>query len=123
MDISEMIGRVKAHPHYQRVGMILSHNGVVRGTSRDGKPVRELNIRVDRDRLTEIISEMKRRPGIVEILAEVREGKLSVGEDVMIVVVAGDFRENVFSVLMDTVNTIKKEVTRKTEYFDKNLLP
>jgi len=38
-----------------------------------------------------------------------------VGEDVMMVVVAGDFRENVFSTLMDTVNAIKKDVTSKTE--------
>jgi molybdopterin synthase catalytic subunit len=33
----------------------------------------------------------------------------------MYVVVAGDFRENVFSALMDTVNLIKKDVTQKIE--------
>jgi molybdopterin synthase catalytic subunit len=58
---------------------------------------------------------MKKRHGIIEILVEVAEGKLQVGEDLMLVVVAGDFRENVFPVLMDTVNAIKKEVTKKTE--------
>jgi len=110
-----MIEMVKSHPEYHNAGMILCHNGVVRSTSRDGKPVTELDVRVDRNRLAEIISEMKQRPGIVEIIAEVREGKLMVGEDVMMVVVAGDFRENVFSTLMDTVNTIKKDVTSKTE--------
>jgi molybdopterin synthase catalytic subunit len=116
MDVSEIIGRIKAHPDYHKTGMILVHNGVARATSREGKPVSELDVRVDWKRLDEIIAEMKTRQGIVEILAEVREGKLKVGDDVMIVAVAGDFRENVFSALMDTVNRIKKEVTQKTEW-------
>jgi molybdopterin synthase catalytic subunit len=115
MDLSEMIKKVKAHPAYHDAGMILCHNGVVRGTSRDGKPVKELIVKVDRTRLTEIIAEMKKRPGIIEVLAEVQEGELKVGDDVMLVVVAGDFRENVFPVLMDTVNTIKDQVTKKAE--------
>jgi len=115
MDISDMIRKIKAHPEYHNAGMILCHNGVVRATSRDGKPVTELDVMVDRNRLVEIIAEIKKRPGIVEVLAEVREGKLKIGEDVMMIVVAGDFRENVFSALMDAVNTIKKDVTRKTE--------
>ena len=115
IDLKTMIEQIKQHPDYDKVGMILCHNGVVRATSRDGKPVKELTVRVDRPRLSEIVAEMKHRPGIVEVLVEVREGKLLVGEDVMYVAVAGDFRENVFAALMDTVNTIKAEVTRKTE--------
>jgi molybdopterin synthase catalytic subunit len=95
--------------------MILCHNGVVRGTSRDGKPVAELTVKADRPRLDEILREMKSRPGIIEVLAEVREGKLMVGDDVMYVVVAGDIRENVFPILEETVNTIKRDVTKKTE--------
>jgi molybdopterin synthase catalytic subunit len=115
MNISDMIGMVQSHPEYHNAGMILCHNGVVRSTSRDGKPVAELDVKVDRGRLVEIIAEMKQRTGIIDIIAEVREGKLMVGDDVMLVVVAGDFRENVFSTLMDTVNVIKKDVTSKTE--------
>ena len=71
--------------------------------------------RTDRVRLEAILSEMRKRPGIVEILAEVREGKLDVGEDVMMVVVAGDYRENCFPVLQDAVNAIKRDVTKKKE--------
>lgn len=115
MNLMHLIDRVKKHPDYERVGMILCHNGVVRGTARDGRPVRELTVKADRARLAEVLQEMKARPGIVEVLAEVREGTLRVGEDVMIVVVAGDLRENCFPVLQDTVNTIKRDVTSKTE--------
>ena len=115
MNLMEMIEHVKAHPDYSRVGMILCHNGVVRSTSRDGRAVTELTVRADRDRLREIVAELKGRPGIVEVLVEIREGRLRTGDDVMYIVVAGDFRENVFSALMDAVNRIKSDVTRKVE--------
>ena len=115
MNLMDLIGRVKEHPDYGRVGMILCHNGVVRATSRDGRSVTAMAVKADRARLTEIIAEMKKRPGIIEVLAEVREGNLRVGEDVMYVVVAGDLRENCFPVLQDAVNAIKRDVTQKTE--------
>jgi len=41
MDLTDMIKKVKSHPDYKKAGMILCHNGVVRETSRDGKPVSE----------------------------------------------------------------------------------
>jgi molybdopterin synthase catalytic subunit len=115
MELTAMMERVKAHPEYKRVGMILSHNGVVRATARDGRPVTELTVKADRQRLAEIVAEMKGRPGIIEVLVEIREGTLKVGQDVMFVVVAGDLRENCFPVLMDAVNAIKRDVTKKTE--------
>jgi molybdopterin synthase catalytic subunit len=115
MNIQEMIDKVKMHRNYPSVGMILCHNGVVRSTARDGRPVSELTVRADRQQLQQIMDDMRQRPGIVEVLVEIREGKLHQGEDIMFVVVAGDFRENVFSALMDTVNRIKADVTRKVE--------
>jgi len=115
MSLDALIAQVKQHPRYPEVGMILCHNGVVRATSRDGQPVTELTVKADRRRLAEIITAIKNRPGIVEVLAVVREGTLRVGDDVMYVVVAGDIRENVFPALQDAVNTIKRDVTKKTE--------
>jgi len=115
MNLQEMIDKVKKHPDYPKVGMILCHNGVVRSTSRDGRPVSELTVSVNRPLLQNIMDDIRQRPGIVEALAEIWEGALYPGEDVMFVVVAGDFRENVFAALMDAVNRIKTEVTRKTE--------
>lgn len=113
--IAEMIQKIKGHPRYHEAGMILCHNGVVRKTSRDGAPVEELLVRCHHERLREIVERMKKRPGILEVLAHVNEGVLHPGDDVMFVVVAGDFRENVFSCLMDGVNEIKKTVTEKKE--------
>jgi molybdopterin synthase catalytic subunit len=117
MQLTALIDRIKSHPDYARVGMILCHNGVVRGTSRDGRPVSGLTVTVDREALEDILAEQKQKPGIVDILVEVRGGSLKVGDDVMFIVVAGDLRDHVIPVLEDTLNAIKKRVTRKTEHF------
>ena len=118
MNLISLIETIKKHPHYNKVGMILCHNGVVRSTSRDGRRVSGLNIAVDHEQLHEVIEKHKKRPGIIEILIKIAEDKeLSVGDDVMLLVVAGDIRENVIKVLSEAIDDIKSTVTKKTEYF------
>ncbi len=118
MNIQTMLEQIKKHPDYHKAGMILCHNGVVRATSREGDEVTGLEITVDHDRLSRIISEQKKRPGIVEILIHINEGKLlKVGDDVMFLVVAGNIRENVIVVLTDTLNLVKSQVTSKKQFF------
>ena len=118
MNINALIDQIKQRYDYARVGMILSHNGVVRGTSRDGRPVSGLRVKVDREKLKAVVAQHKKRPGITEILVEINADKdLKVGDDVMALVVAGDVRENVLATLSDTLNAIKSTVTSKTEFF------
>ncbi|MBW1864216.1 MAG: molybdenum cofactor biosynthesis protein MoaE [Deltaproteobacteria bacterium] len=101
MDIKQLFHEIKNHPDYEKAGMILCHNGIVRSTSRDGKPVTGLT-----------------DPGIIEILVEIKENqRLSVGDDVMFLVVAGDIRENVIRTLQSALNAIKSTATQKTEFF------
>jgi len=115
MTLQEMVDAIKKRPDFDRVGMVACHNGVVRATSRDGRNVRGLEIEADRDLL-----EMNGREGIIEVAVHLIEGYRKVGEDVMFVAVAGDIREHVFPVLEETVERIKKEVTRKKEFFTEN---
>ena len=118
MNLTQLIERIKQHPDYPKVGMILCHNGVVRATSRDGRRVSGLRIVVDPEKLRQVIETHKSRAGIVEILVHINgDVDLKVGEDVMYIVVAGDIRENVISALQDTLNTIKSTVTQKTQFF------
>jgi molybdopterin synthase catalytic subunit len=118
MKIEPLIERIKSHPAYPLVGMILCHNGVVRATSRDGRRVKGLRVAVDRAALQQLIDEMKNTPGIIDIQVEIAADRdLVVGDDVMLLVVAGDIRETVIRVLSDTLNAIKTTVTHKTEFF------
>ena len=118
MILAKLLEQIKKHPDFHQAGMILCHNGVVRGTSRDGRKVSGLRVVVDHQKLNRIIDSNKKIPGILEILVHINENKdLRIGDDVMYLVVAGDVRENVISVLQDTLNEIKSTVTKKTEYF------
>lgn len=109
---------VRQHPQFDMVGMVLCHNGIVRGKSRDGRKVKKLSVSVDHRKLEQIVSEQKQRPGILDVRVEIAEDRvLSVGDDVMLLLVAGDIRENVIAVLTDTLNQIKTTVTKKTECY------
>ncbi len=120
MNITSMMEQIKQHPDYHKAGMILCHNGVVRENSREGEKVSGLTLEVNHERLDQIITEQKKREGIVEILIHINEGKdLAVGEDVMFLIVAGNIRENVIGTLTDTLNLVKSEVTKKTQFFIK----
>ena len=119
MNVSNMITKIKQLPDFHKAGMILCHNGVVRSTSRDGRKVTGLRVAVDHEKLKQVILENKDRPGIIEILIEIAEDRdLSIGDDVMVMAVAGDIRDNVIQVLEDTLNAVKKTVTTKTEYYE-----
>jgi molybdopterin synthase catalytic subunit len=118
MDINKMMQDIKSHPDFDTVGMVLCHNGVVRATSRDGCRVSGLRVAADHEKLKHILAEQKQRSGIVDIRVEIAENRdLSVGDDVMLLLVAGDIRENVIAVLSETLNLIKSTVTSKTEYY------
>ena len=117
VNVTAMVDKIKTHPGYAKVGMILCHVGIVRGTSRDGRAVSGLDLTADHEELKAVLSKQKARRGIVEILVEIAEGPLRVGDAVMALVVAGDLRDHVIPVLEDTLNAIKKDVTAKTEHF------
>lgn len=119
MKLLTLIEKVKQHPDYEKAGMILCHNGVVRSTSRDGRRVKGLTVTADRTKLQTLIAGQKQKPGIIDIqVAIATERYLSVGDDVMFLVVAGDVRENVIATLTYTLEAIKSDVTRKTEDFE-----
>jgi molybdopterin synthase catalytic subunit len=118
MDQNRLVERIKMHPDYARVGMMLTHHGVVRATSRDGRPVSGVRLEVRRDAIDEIVKTEKQHSGIVEILVEITtKTELAVGDDIMMIVVAGDFRENVLSCMTRMIDAVKQRVTAKTEHF------
>ena len=110
-----LVEKVKREVDPAAVGMIVCHNGVVRGTSRAGLPAESLEIDVDQAVWDRVLDEMRRKPGIAAIEAHLFTGRREVGDDVMLVVIAGDIRENVFPVLERTVNRLKAEAVLKKE--------
>ena len=107
--------KIKRETDPAKVGMILCHNGVVRGTSRDGEAVASLEVFADQEVWDAVLREMRTRTGIAAVEAVIFTGRRRVGEDIMLVAVAGDIRENVFPVLEMIVNRLKREAVRKVE--------
>jgi molybdopterin synthase catalytic subunit len=118
MNAADLLQSIKTHPDYPKAGMILCHNGVVRATSRDGRRVSGLTVAVDHARLEAVLAQARRTPGIIDVQVRIAKDRpLKVGDDVMLLVVAGDIRENVIRTLEDTLNAIKTSVTSKTEFY------
>ena len=117
MDISKTIAAMKKEPGFtENVGMILVHNGVVRGWSRsDRKTVTSIEVSVDGPKIEELRQEYEEKDGIYKVVVEYRSGLLHPGDDVLFIVVAGDIRENVKPVLADLLDRIKSEAVSKKE--------
>lgn len=113
--LQELVDKVKREADPMKVGMIVCHNGVVRGCSRAGLPAEFLDVDVDREKWESIVGEMRAQPGIAGVETHLFTGRRQVGDDVMLLVVAGDIRENVLPVLENLLNRLKKEAVIKFE--------
>ena len=115
MDLNKMTETIKSRPDFHQSGMIATHLGIVRSFSRDGSPVTAFDLSVDMQKIEEIIQDIRSRPGIIEILIEINEGHLKVGDEVVAIMVAGDTRDHVFPALTDAINRFKSEAATEKE--------
>ena len=118
MDTTKILADLKKRPGFtENVGMVLVHNGVVRGWARaDHAPVKSMKVSHDRAKMDAICHEMKQRPGIFAIVAQANEGDLQPGDDLLLLVVAGDIRENVKATFAELLDRIKSEAVIKQEH-------
>ena len=116
MDISKTIAEMKKRPDFNdNVGMILIHNGTVRGWSRgDHADVLGLETIVDHQKVEQLRQEYLERPGIYDII-EAHSGRFQPGDDLLFIIVAGDIRENIKPVLADLLDRVKAEAITKVE--------
>jgi molybdopterin synthase catalytic subunit len=115
--IEEWIKEIKRTCPAGMLGMILVHNGTVRATTKAGKSVRGMKLSFDHDALDSCVDGLKHREGIVAIKAWINEGELSVGDDIMYLLVAGRFRTDVLPVLQDLLSTVKGEIVHEEERY------
>ena len=113
--IEEWMKEIKKACDPKSLGMILGHNGIVRATTKDGKPVRAMKLSYDKAKLESAISACKKKDGIVDVRVWINEGVLQIGDDIMNVCVAGRFRTDVLPVLQELLTNIKSEIVREEE--------
>ena len=113
--IDEWIKEIKENCAAESLGMILVHNGIVRGTSKEGKPVSGMKLSYDRDALESCVAQLKKREGIAAIRVWINSGILNIGDNIMYLLVAGRFRTDVLPVLQELLSAVKNEIVLEEE--------
>ncbi len=104
-------------------GMFLLHNGVVRRSAKarvragdaDAPDVCGMRFSYDREKTAAAIAAAERMDGIRIVRVWMNEGELSVGDDIMYVLVCGDIRPHVVDALQALVGRLKSECVTETE--------
>lgn len=115
MMIDDWMREIKTKSPPEGLGMILVHNGIVRATSKKGEPVRGMLLGYDEGLLESIVQEYSGKEGIVGIKVWINNGQLKIGDDIMLVLVAGRFRTDVLPVFENLIRDIKTRVVREEE--------
>ena len=125
--IDTWLAEAKADPSFRACGMYLIHNGTVRETPKaevrgvktegvaPGQKVGGMVFSYDRDKVEAAITAARQMPGIGYVRAWLNEGELSVGDDIMLVLIGGDIRPRVIDALQALVGTINNECVSEIE--------
>ena len=115
----------KAHESAPRIGMHLTHNGIVRESNkasvRNGEAERKVKgmlFSYDEEKLNSVIADAKAMDGIYYIRVWLNEGELKTGDDIMYVLIGGDIRPRVVDCLQYLVGRIKNECVVETELYE-----
>lgn len=123
--VDEWLKEAKRTESAPKIGMYLTHNGVVRETAKaavrmdekNTKPVRGLDFSCDADRVSAAAEQALAMDGIYYARVWLAEGALSVGDDMMLVLIGGDIRPRVIDALQFLVGKIKSECVSETEIY------
>ena len=124
--IDEWLKEAKQHESAPKIGMYLTHNGIVRESAKarvrqgaeDTRPIVGMEFSHDQKAVDAIISETYKMEGIYYIKVWLNEGHLAVGDDIMYVLIGGDIRPRVIDALQYLVGRIKNECVVEKEIYD-----
>lgn len=114
----------KSAPNADKIGMYLTHDGVVRATAKaqvreganDAGPVTGMTFSYDAKKVEAAVARTYRMDGIFYVKVWLNEGELAVGDDIMLVLIGGDIRPHVVDALQSLVGTIKSECVTEDEH-------
>ena len=123
--MDEWLREAKADEKAARCGMFLTHNGVVRESAkeqvRSGKTnapaVTGMNFSYDAAKVDAAVADALAMPGIFLVKVWLNEGLLTVGDDIMFVLVGGDIRPHVIDALQALVGEIKNHCVLEEEIY------
>ena len=123
--MDEWLEEAKKDPSAENCGMFLFHNGIVRktpkaqvrcGQSGSGN-VSGMIFSYDGQKVEEAVDAARRLEGIYYVRVWLNSGELSLGDDIMLVLVGGDIRPHVVDALQFLVGKLKNECVTEQEIF------
>ena len=119
------LAEAKAAPDAGKIGMYLTHNGVVRETAKaqvrrgeqDTQSVTGMVFSYDKDKVSAAIEATRALEGIYYVRVWLNQGRLAVGDDIMYVLIGGDIRPHVVDALHFLVEKIKTQCVLETELY------
>ena len=117
----------KAHESAPKCGMYLTHNGTVRQSAKakvrygaeDTQEVTGMIFSYDQEKVDAAIADTYKMDGIYYVKAWLNEGQLSMGDDIMYVLIGGDIRPRVVDGLQYLVGRLKNECVTEIELNEK----
>lgn len=124
--MDQWLQEAKEHETAEKIGMYLTHNGIVRGTSRakvrEGaehtRPVTGMMFSYNQEKVEEVIAETYKMEGIFYIKTWLAQGELKVGDDIMYILIGGDIRPHIVDALQYLVGRIKNECVEEIEIYE-----
>ena len=116
----------KMHESADKIGMYLTHNGIVRKSAKakvrlgeeNTKNVTGMLFSYDQEKVDAAIKETYEMEGIYYVKAWLNEGELIVGDDIMYVLIGGDIRPRVIDALQFLVGKLKNECVEEKEIYE-----
>jgi len=114
LSFENIYNSIKKHPLIKNSGSILTFNGIVRSTSKNGRPIKELKIEAYDELGNQVISEIceniKKKYNLIDIKIVHLKGKFDISDDLVHVFVASAHRQEGFKALMEAVERYKKQL-------------
>lgn len=124
--IDQWLAEAKASPEAENCGMYLTHCGTVRRSAKAKVRLGETNTRdvtgmrfsYDAEKVARAVEATRAMDGIFIVRVWLNEGVLSLGDDIMLVLIGGDIRPHVVDALQFLVGSIKSECVVEEEIYD-----
>jgi molybdopterin synthase catalytic subunit len=114
IDLESIVKSIKQNSDITEAGSIHTFTGIVRSTSKSGKPV--VRIKIDaydelaNKSISRICKQLKQEEGIIDVKIIHLKGEFELTEDLVYVVVASAHRKEGFEAIIKAVDMYKEEI-------------
>ena len=124
VNLETILDSLKRNTNIEKAGSIHTFTGIVRSSSKNGKPVSGMKIdaydELANKNITRICEKLKQKEGIIDVIITHLKGEFKHSEDLVYVVVASAHRKEGFETIEKAVEMYKKEIAvwKKEDYVD-----